>query len=100
MTKANRKQNTVAGQGAPTGGEPHAPRSRRARWVAVLRKALVAHPGDRDTLLATISFARDAGDAGTALGYARQFALLTPGDQGLIALIENLKQQVDKPHAA
>jgi Flp pilus assembly protein TadD len=66
--------------------------------LRVLKKVLVAHPGDRDTLLATISFARDGGDAGTALDYARRLAQIEPSNQELGALIESLQHQVDKPH--
>ncbi|HEX9073414.1 MAG TPA: tetratricopeptide repeat protein [Pseudolabrys sp.] len=61
--------------------------------MTVLKKSLVAHPGDRDTLLALISFARDSGDFSGALAYANQLAQFTPDDPSLKALIEDLKQR-------
>lgn len=67
--------------------------------MTVLKKSLVAHPGDRDTLLALISFARDSGDFSGALAYANQLAQFNPDDPNLKALIEDLKQRSgDKPN--
>jgi tetratricopeptide (TPR) repeat protein len=62
-----------------------------------LKENLARHPGDRDTLLALISFSRDGGDAGAALEYAEQLAQITPRDRGLAALIEELRRQAGKP---
>jgi predicted CXXCH cytochrome family protein len=62
--------------------------------MTVLKESLARRPGDRDTLLALVSFSRDAGDFGTALDYAEQLARATPGDPNLVALIENLRRQV------
>ena len=59
--------------------------------------ALVRHPDDRDILLALVSYSRDAGDFGTALEYAERMACVTPGDPGLVALIEKLRQQAKEP---
>jgi tetratricopeptide (TPR) repeat protein len=67
--------------------------------MAVLKEGLIRHPGDRDTLLALISFSRDAGDFRTALDYAEQLARAAPGDPSLIALIENLRRQIKNPDA-
>jgi Flp pilus assembly protein TadD len=67
--------------------------------MKILKKTAVLRPGDRDTLLAIISFARDDGDIGTALDYARQLAQFTPGDSRLTALIGSLQRQMDKPDA-
>ena len=67
--------------------------------VTELKQNLARHPGDRDTLLALISFSRDGGDAGAALDYAQQLARITPEDRGLAALIEELRRQVGKPGA-
>jgi Flp pilus assembly protein TadD len=67
--------------------------------MTVLKKSLVAHPGDRDTLLALISFARDSGDISGALAYANQLAQFTPDDPNLKALIEDLRQRsTNKPN--
>jgi hypothetical protein len=59
--------------------------------------ALARHPDDRDILLALVSYSRDAGDFGTALEYAERMACVTPGDPGLVALIEKLRQQAKEP---
>jgi Flp pilus assembly protein TadD len=67
--------------------------------MTVLKDTLAAHPGDRATLSALISFSRDAGDFGTALQYAEQLARIMPGDPSLSALIEGLRRQVTKPGA-
>jgi Flp pilus assembly protein TadD len=67
--------------------------------MVVLKESLARHPGDRDTLLALVSFSRDAGDFGTALGYAEQLARVAPGEPGLAALIENLRRQIKEPAA-
>jgi predicted CXXCH cytochrome family protein len=67
--------------------------------MAVLKASLACHPGDRDTLLALVSFSRDAGDVATALGYAEQLARTAPGEPGLAALIENLRRQIKQPAA-
>ena len=67
--------------------------------MAVLKKSLARHPGDRDTLLALISFSRDAGDFATALHYAEQLARVAPNDPSLTALIDNLRRQISKPDA-
>ena len=61
-----------------------------------LKENLARHPGDRDTLLALISFSRDGGDAGAALDYAEQLARITPEDRGLAALIAELRRQAGK----
>ena len=65
--------------------------------MTTLKDGLARHPDDRDTLLALISFSRDAGDPGTALEYAEQLARIAPTDQTIAALIESLRQQIKKP---
>jgi tetratricopeptide (TPR) repeat protein len=67
--------------------------------MTVLKASLARHPGDRDTLLALVSYNRDAGDIATALDYAEQLARAAPGEPGLTALIENLRRQVKNPDA-
>jgi tetratricopeptide (TPR) repeat protein len=64
-----------------------------------LKESLARHPGDRDTLLALITFSRDGGDAGAALEYAEQLAQIAPQDHGLAALIEELRRQAGMPSA-
>jgi len=67
--------------------------------MAVLKESLARHPGDRDTLLALVSYSRDAGDFGTAVNYAEQLARIAPGEPGLSTLIETLRRQVKSPNA-
>jgi Flp pilus assembly protein TadD len=67
--------------------------------MTVLKEILARHPGDRETLLALISFSRDAGDFRTALEYAERLAGVRPGDPDVIALIENLRRQNKAPDA-
>jgi predicted CXXCH cytochrome family protein len=69
---------------------------RREEAMTVLKASLARHPGDRDTLLALISFSRDAGDLRTALEHAERLARFTPGDPNLAALIETLRNQVKR----
>ena len=76
----------------------HSCRARQRGYDGSERHAR-AHPDDRDTLSALISFSRDAGDFGTALQYAEQLARIMPGDPSLSALIEGLRRQVTKPGA-
>src|SRR5207302_10550502 len=40
--------------------------------IRALKQNLVRHPNDRDTLLALLTFNRDAGDIGAALEYGEQ----------------------------
>ena len=63
------------------------------------KEDLARHPDDRDTLLALITFSRDAGDVGAALEYAEQLAQIAPQERGLAALIEELRRQAWKPSA-
>ena len=65
--------------------------------MSALKEILVRHPDNRETLLALISFSRDARDFGTALEYAERLAQVAPGDASLVALIENLRRQVKNP---
>src|SRR5262249_51775093 len=67
--------------------------------MAVLKESLARHPGDRDTLLALVSYSRDAGDFGTAVNYAEQLTRIAPGEPGLSTLIETLRRQVKSPNA-
>ena len=67
--------------------------------MTVLKDILARHPGDRETLLALISFSRDAGDIAAALEYAERLAGITPGDRDVTALIENLRRQNKAPDA-
>ena len=61
--------------------------------LAALRENLVRHPNDHDTLLALISFSREAGDINSALQYAERLALIVPEAPGLSGLIQDLRRQ-------
>jgi predicted CXXCH cytochrome family protein len=70
----------------------------RDEAMTVLNGALKNHPGNREILQALVSFSRMAGDAKGALGYAEQLAVVAPDDQGLAALIRDLRRAI-KPSA-
>jgi predicted CXXCH cytochrome family protein len=65
--------------------------------MTVLKQILVHHPDDRDTLLALISFTRDAGDFATAFDYAERLARVAPNDPNVAALVESLRRQRSSP---
>ena len=65
--------------------------------MTVLKTSLARYPDDRDSLLALISFSREAGDLVTALEYAQQLARIAPNDQSISKLVQDLQQQVKKP---
>ena len=67
--------------------------------ITVLRENLVRHPDDRDTLLALISFSREAGDISSAIQFAETLKQIAPNEQGLAALIDELRRQATKPTA-
>jgi Flp pilus assembly protein TadD len=67
--------------------------------TTVLKKSLSRHPADRDTLMALVTFNRDAGDFGSALAYAKQLALIEPTNRELADLVQELRRQVNKPAA-
>jgi predicted CXXCH cytochrome family protein len=68
--------------------------------MALLKQNAARHPDDRETLLALVSYSREAHDFATALTYAEQAARLIPNDRNLSALIGELRQQVEAsaPH--
>jgi len=71
----------------------------REQAMTALKQILVDHPGDRDTLLAVIGFARDAGNLAVALDYARRLAQVAPDDQSVKTFVDNLQKQVEGPAA-
>jgi predicted CXXCH cytochrome family protein len=66
----------------------------RDEAMTVLNEALKNHPGNREILQALVSFSRMAGDAKAALGYAEQLAVIVPDDQGLAALLLDLRRAI------
>jgi predicted CXXCH cytochrome family protein len=67
--------------------------------MAVLRESAARHPDDRDTLIALVSYNRNAGDFASALEYAEKLIRLAPGDLSLSALIDNLRRQTQESGA-
>lgn len=72
---------------------------RRDEANGVLKDLLARHPNDRDTLMALISFSREAGDLTGALEYAERAAQIFSNDAGLARLIQELRRQTQKPNA-
>jgi predicted CXXCH cytochrome family protein len=67
--------------------------------VATLKDNLVRHPNDRDSLAALITFSRESGDVGSALEFAEKLQRISPEEQGLPALMQELRRQLPKPRA-
>jgi predicted CXXCH cytochrome family protein len=66
--------------------------------MKVLKESLTQHPGNRDILLALITFSRDAGDLVSALEYAERLASITPDDRGLANFVEDLRRHTNEQH--
>ena len=69
----------------------------QGRGMSVLKDSLARHPDDRDTLLALVTFNRDAGDIGAALEYAERLVRIAPNDRNLANLVEELRRSEKKP---
>jgi predicted CXXCH cytochrome family protein len=67
--------------------------------IELLKQNAAQHPRDRETLSALINFHREVGDAESALLYAEQLSLITPEDEALTLLVQELRQQDKKPVA-
>jgi tetratricopeptide (TPR) repeat protein len=63
--------------------------------IATLKENLNKHPDNRDSLLAIISFHRDAGNIASALEYAQRLAQLFPNDGRISSLIDALKRRME-----
>jgi len=70
---------------------------RGSEAMTVLNEILTRHPADRDTLVALIGFARDAGDFTAALDYAQRLARVVPDDRSVASAIEKLRAQINAP---
>ncbi len=64
----------------------------REKAMTVLKEALGSHPNDRDILSALVAFSRVAGDVKAAIEYAERMAAISPEDQSLQALIQELRK--------
>ena len=65
--------------------------------MTVLKAAHDAHPGDRDILVALISFNRDAGHLPAARAYGQKLALVAPDDPGIRQLLKDLEAPTPAP---
>lgn len=61
--------------------------------ITILKGNVTRNPSDRDTLMALVNFAREAGDVAVALDYAERLSAIVPGDPSLAALIRELRSQ-------
>jgi len=66
---------------------------RRGEALTVLRSALQRHPEDLEILGALVSINREAGDRRAALRYAKQAAILLPGNADLGRLLADLENR-------
>jgi Flp pilus assembly protein TadD len=64
--------------------------------MKVLKENLARHPDDRETLLALVTFNRDAGDVGAALEYAERLSRITPNDHDLTRLTDDLRERLKR----
>jgi predicted CXXCH cytochrome family protein len=62
----------------------------------VLKANLARHPDDRNTLMALVTFNRDAGAVDAALEYAGQLSRVTPNDPDLARLFNNLRARLKR----
>jgi Flp pilus assembly protein TadD len=65
----------------------------RAEALRVLERVHREHPTDRDSLLALMAFAREAGDGGRALGFARELVRLDPINPEYRRIVTELQQR-------
>jgi len=70
---------------------------RTADATAVLMESLARHPPDPDTLMALVTFNRDAGDVSAAIDYAEQLARIEPTNRELADLVRDLRRQANAP---
>ena len=60
--------------------------------MKVLKENLARHPDDRESLLALVTFNRDAGDIGAALEYAEQLSRIISNDHDLTRLTDDHRE--------
>jgi Flp pilus assembly protein TadD len=63
--------------------------------ISALKENLTKHPNDRESLLALVTFNRDAGNIASALEYAQRLAQVAPGDRRISELVDALKRQME-----
>jgi tetratricopeptide (TPR) repeat protein len=62
--------------------------------IGSLKESLVAHPENRDILMAIVGFSREAGDTATALQYAEQAARIAPDYPAIKGVLGELQRQI------
>ena len=62
--------------------------------MKVLERSLAQHPDDRVTFLALATFSCDAGDIGSALGFAEQLSRINPNDRDFAQLTDELRSRL------
>ena len=62
----------------------------------VLKENLARHSDDHDTLMALVTFSRDAGDIGTALEYADQLSRIAPNDRDVARISGDLRARLQR----
>src|SRR5262245_35908122 len=67
--------------------------------VAGLQESMGRHRAERDTLLALVSFHRDAGELAPALEYAERLARIAPDDRDVAGLVQTLQGRIERPNA-
>jgi predicted CXXCH cytochrome family protein len=63
--------------------------------ISTLKGNLAKNPTDRDSLLALVTFNRDAGNIAAALDYAQRLAQLAPDDRRISELVDVLRRQIE-----
>ena len=64
--------------------------------MKVLKDNLARHADDRDTLLALVTFNRDAGETAAALDYAEQLSRIAPNDPDIVRLTADLRARLQR----
>jgi predicted CXXCH cytochrome family protein len=72
---------------------------RKDEAMTVLKESLAKHPDDRDTLVALVTFNRDAGNFAAALEYTERLVRIAPSDRSLAGLVEDLRRRQQQPGA-
>lgn len=70
---------------------------RPAEALDILKQTAMRHPTDRETLMALVTYAEEAGDLALALRTAEQLSTLLPANRDIEALVTRLKQKNARP---
>jgi len=64
--------------------------------IKALKDNLGRHANDRDTLVALVTFNRDAGEIGAALDYAERLSRIAPNDRDIAGLTAELRARLQR----